>query len=68
MVGIVDCLADKAGSVTGGKVGIAGMSFNFAFFQGDCLLGITDDSRSSSESSLNDRNFRFIYRKGIIQP
>lgn len=34
MVGIVDCLADKAGSVTGGKVGTAGMSFNFAFFQG----------------------------------
>lgn len=41
VVGVVDCQAGKAGSGNGGKAGTAGMSLVFAFFLGDCLLGIT---------------------------
>lgn len=61
----MDCLAGKEGS---GKVGTAGMSIVFAFFLGDCLLGITGESRSSSESSssLNGRNLRFGLNKNLM--
>lgn len=68
VVGVVDCQAGKAGSGNGGKAGTAGMSLVFAFFLGDCLLGITEESRSSSESSssLSCRNLRFGLNENLM--